>query len=914
MSRAVETGLVDDFLNPASREPAALVVEGEAGIGKTTMWLAILDRAREQGAQVLSARTAAAESALGYGVLADLLDGLDDTVLASLPDPQRIAMERILLQVNVTGPITDQRAVAAGFLSVIEILAARGGLVLAIDDLQWLDASTEHVVGFAARRLSGAVRLLATVRTEPGVNTDTSWLQLPRPDAIQRIRMRPLAIGGLHAVISDRLGQSFARPTMKRIHEISGGNPFYALELARAMGDTTGSFGALPDTLTELVAARVECLDADIGEALLAAACVPAPTVELVARATGADTEQVARMLEDAEDKGIIGIDGQRIRFTHPLLSRGVYTLATAARRRSMHRRLAATVDQPELRARHLALAATSADASTMESLDAAAESARARGAPAAAAEFLDLAIRLGGDTPRRRLRVASHHFSAGDTKRAQVLLEDAVTTMEPGPLRAEASSLLGFVHLFGDSFLEAAGVLERGLDAVGDDLRLRTQLLVTLAYARYNAGQFGRAARRIEEAITHAERLGQPILLSQALGLRAILGFLRGDGLDELRVARAQGMEDPDADMPMAFRPRMQHAMLLAWTGQLEHAHHEMESIRQRCIERGEENELIFVAVHGVLLDIWRGNFADAVLISEDTTERALQLGGDVPLFVAMTIRAALAAYAGRVDDARRDTATALAASMRCGANLLVVWTLTTLGFLELSLGNYEATLSAVAPLLVRLDVAPDATEIVAAAFVPDAVEAMVHLGRFDEAERLAGRLEGNGRRLDRAWMLAAGARSRAMVLAARGDIDAALLAAEQAMTEHDRLPMPFEHARTQLLLGQLERRHRRKDAAAAALKSALATFEDLGIPLWADRARAELDRNHTGPRRSTLLTPSEQRVAELVATGKTNRDVATELYISPKTVEANLARIYRKLDIRSRAELGRRMGAAEV
>ncbi|MDT5112950.1 MAG: hypothetical protein QOE20_4840, partial [Mycobacterium sp.] len=312
MSRAVETGLVDDFLNPASREPAALVVEGEAGIGKTTMWLAILDRAREQGAQVLSARTAAAESALGYGVLADLLDGLDDSVLASLPKPQRIAMERILLQVNATGPITDQRAVAAGFLSVIEILAARGGLVLAIDDLQWLDASTEHVVGFAARRLSGAVRLLATVRTEPGVNTDTSWLQLPRPDAIQRIRMRPLAIGGLHAVISDRLGQSFARPTMKRIHEISGGNPFYALELARAMGDTTGSFGALPDTLTELVAARVECLDADIGEALLAAACVPAPTVELVARATGADTEQVARMLEDAEDKGIIGIDGQR--------------------------------------------------------------------------------------------------------------------------------------------------------------------------------------------------------------------------------------------------------------------------------------------------------------------------------------------------------------------------------------------------------------------------------------------------------------------------------------------------------------------------------------------------------------------------------------------------------------------------
>jgi DNA-binding CsgD family transcriptional regulator len=144
-------------------------------------------------------------------------------------------------------------------------------------------------------------------------------------------------------------------------------------------------------------------------------------------------------------------------------------------------------------------------------------------------------------------------------------------------------------------------------------------------------------------------------------------------------------------------------------------------------------------------------------------------------------------------------------------------------------------------------------------------------------------------------------------MLLAARGDVDEAARSAEVAMAHHDRVAMPFERARTQLLLGQLHRRRRHKDAAAATIKEALAAFEQLGVPLWADRARAELGRANVAPQRAGGLTPSERRVAELAATGMTNREVAAALFISPKTVEANLARIYRKLGIRSRAELGR-------
>ena len=185
--------------------------------------------------------------------------------------------------------------------------------------------------------------------------------------------------------------------------------------------------------------------------------------------------------------------------------------------------------------------------------------------------------------------------------------------------------------------------------------------------------------------------------------------------------------------------------------------------------------------------------------------------------------------------------------------------------------------------------------------------------VARADEAEPLVDALERNGRKQDRPWMLAVGARCRAMVQAARGDVEAAVHSAHRALTEHDRLPMPFERARTQLLLGQLTRRERSE--STSVLRDALAVFEELGAVLWANRARAELAGADAG-RRTTAqarthqgLTPAEQRVAELAASGMTNRDVAGKLFISSKTVEATLARVYRKLGIRSRAELGQRM-----
>jgi ATP/maltotriose-dependent transcriptional regulator MalT len=914
VSRQSESQAVDDFLASVPSGPSALVVEGAAGIGKTTVWLAALDRAQPAGFRVLSTRAVQAESVLAYSALAGLLDGLDDVVFAELPPPQRLAIDRVLLRVSADGPVTDQRAVGAAFLSVIEQFAAQSPVLIAIDDLQWLDAPSRLIISSVVRRLSGPIGVLATVRDGPEYAAAGTWLELRRPDRLRKVLVRPLSLGATHTVLSERLGRSFSRPKMLRIHEFSGGNPFYALELGRAMDDDTwGDETALPTSLAELVGARLGSLAADGREALLAAASLGTPTLELIGCAIDTDAVQVVAILEEAENKGIVQIDGHRLNFTHPLLTRGVYTGAAPARRRDMHRRLARVVDEPELKARHLALAAGNGDTLTLSSLDTAAGLAHVRGAPTAAAELIELAMGLGGDTPERRIRAAGHHFDAGDPGRAKALLEKTIDRLPPGALRGQAMLLLGVVRLYDDSFFEAADLLERAVEQSTENVPSRVRMLVMLAYALFNGGRPEHAMQCVDDAVASASSLGEPGLVSEALGMRVTLRFVLGQGLDQADMRRALEVDDYPPSLPLAARPGVQNALLLAWTGQLDAAAEAMAAIRKRCVERGEENELIFLGFHSALLQVWRGNLAEADLVAEDTMERALQLGGDLPLFIALTIRAMIGAYAGRADEVRRDTAEALAASQRCASHRLAEWPITNLAFLEVSLGNHEAALRTLAPLISMLDRMPQSTEIIAASFVPDAAEAMIGLGRLDEAQRFIDVLESNGRRLDRAWMLAVGARCRAMLLAARGDVEAASEAAARALREHQRLPMPFELARTQLLVGQLQRRQRQRDAASVTLQEALATFHDLGTPLWAERARAEVNRADPVRGGAADLTAAERRVADLAATGITNREMAAALFISPKTVEANLSRIYRKLNIRSRAELGRIIGRAD-
>lgn len=911
--REIESRAVSEFLAAVPSGPAALVLEGAAGIGKTTLWQVAVQRAQSAGFQVLSTRATSAGSVVGYTALADLLSPLGSAEFAEMPPPQRRALDGVLSPASDRGAVPDQRAVAAALVWVAERIGARAPVVLAVDDLQWLDAPSRLVFSAAIRRFNAAVGILATVRDEPDHAGAAAWLELRRPERVRHVRIRPLSLGATHTVLVDQLGRSFARPEIRRIHEISGGNPFYALELGRVSDAGTGfADTTLPARLADVVRTRLADVTPECGDALLAAACMTAATLEAIAAAIGTDARTVATILEPAEASGIIRIDGHRVSYAHPFLACGVYADAAPARRRGMHCRLAEVVDDSELKARHLALAAARADAASLRSLDAAAEHAHLRGAPIAAAEFLDRAIELGRDCAARRIRSAAHHYAAGDPGRARSLLEPTIDRLAPGALRNEAIMLLSTIRMSDDSFGEAAALLADALTSTDRNDTVSVRMSVMLAFALFNGGRQEQALQHADEAVANALLLDTPALLGQALGMRATLRFLVGDGVARTDMRRALELAADPPGVPLAARPVMQNALLLAWTGRFDDAAHEMTVIRQRCMDSGEDSELIFLGFHAALLQVWRGDFSEAERIADATTELARQLDGDLPLFVALTVKAMHGSYAGRVDAVRRDVADALAAAQRCGSQRLSEWPITTLGFLEVSLGNHAAALQALAPLLTALAGTPRSTEIVTASFLPDAVEALVGLRRFAEAEPLVSALERNGARLDRAWMLAVGARCRAMLRAAQGDITAAQRAAQDAIAHHDRLAMPFERARTQLMAGDLLRRQRRRDLATATLRDALAAFEDLGAPLWAERARAALNRA-SGTHTRAGLTASEGRIAELATCGMSNREMAAKLFISPKTVEANLSRIYRKLGIRSRAELGGIVGRVD-
>jgi DNA-binding CsgD family transcriptional regulator len=611
-------------------------------------------------------------------------------------------------------------------------------------------------------------------------------------------------------------------------------------------------------------------------------------------------------------DKGLIGFDGDLIRFAHPLLARSVYTDARPSQRRALHRAFAERVTLLELKARHMALAAASADPETLRALDTAADSARLRGAPAAAAEYLELAMGLGGDTPGRRIRAADHHMRAGDLPRARSLLDGVLQRVSQGLERAMALNVLAGMQIHRNSFPQAAELLVEAFDNAGSNREVQVRTLLLLSFAQLNAGDFAEALDNAERAVSFADVVGDPDLTSQVISMREMVACMSGAGVAEVNLERALELESPYSDAPIALRASGNYAVLMAYAGRLDEASEQIAAVRKRCVERGAETDLIFVSFFSTLINIWRGRYADAQSMAAETVERAAQLGGDHLRVVADTVRALVAAHTGRPEETRQSACAAIDLARQCGSPRLADWSSISLGFLEVSLGNFAAAVTALQPLIDRFHLVPG-TEIVTTGYVPDAVEALIAVGRQADAAPIIEAMNANGRRLDRAWMLATSARCRSLLEAARGDIDAAVASAEHAMTEHDRLPMPFERARTLMLLGQLRRRQRKKELARATLGEAVQIFETLGSPLWAQRARAEFDRINTTPGDELGLTPSERRVAELAASGMTTKDVAAALFISPKTVETNLSRIYRKLGIKSRAELGRIIGQGD-
>jgi len=274
--------------------------------------------------------------------------------------------------------------------------------------------------------------------------------------------------------------------------------------------------------------------------------------------------------------------------------------------------------------------------------------------------------------------------------------------------------------------------------------------------------------------------------------------------------------------------------------------------------------------------------------------------------------VRTLIDAHLGRVDAARVEAGEGLSVATTARDPWAIMLLSGALGFAELTVGNLneaQTSLSRAVHLGDRIGLAEPA----AWRFHGNHIEAVIGLGDLDRAETLLGRLDEWGRGTGRAWTLATAARCRALLLAARGDTGGAVQALEQALRHHDQLAMPFELGRTLLVMGQMQRRAKRKLIAKEHLQRALDLFDSLPAPVWAERARSELSRIGLRPPTPLTLTATEQRVAALAASGHTNRQVAQALFLSPRTVEANLARIYRKLGIASRAELGAAMARTQ-
>jgi DNA-binding CsgD family transcriptional regulator len=690
-----------------------------------------------------------------------------------------------------------------------------------------------------------------------------------------------------------------------RIAETSGGNPYFAIELARAVGDWERGEVVLPNSLQAAVRERLRLLEPEVMEALQIAAACASPRVELVERTL--HSGQAAALLSAAEDDGVIELraDGG-IRFAHPLLAAGVAATVPPSERRRIHVLLSTVVADIEERARHLALAAIGPDAETLRSLEMAADQASRRGAPGVAAELRELAMGLGVVDPELQLRAAEDHFREGAPARAQELLEAAIKGLPPGGKRAEALALMGTIRVEVENFSGAAALFEAALEEAEPMTRLHCSTRIEMAFVAANIGKIAESIAHAARAIEEAERLNDAGLLAEALGVGVLTRFLSGEGVDWESLERALLLEDQYRNTHAARWPSLHAAMLDLWCHRLDASRERLATVARRCTDFGAETDWWHVSFHAAEAAAACGDIAAAEQVVAATMERSLILGTDNSRALALTTRAHFDAWRGDLDGARAAGQEAMDFYATTGMASGPLFAMRALGMAELSAGNPAGAIAWLAPAAESV-VQMGLREPAVVPFLPDAAEGLTALGRVDEASPIVELLEARGRMPEKAWTRAVGARCWGLLLTAQGQLDEAADAYARALATHDEIPhLRYDRARTLLVMAQLQRRANQRSTARESLREAIDLFEAVGALGWANRARGELDLLGLRPGSGEELTPMERQVARLVASGSTNRDVAAALFMSPKTVEAHLGRVYRKLGIHSRAELG--------
>jgi DNA-binding CsgD family transcriptional regulator len=905
VGRVRECAMIDHALRRAATgESSALVVRGEPGIGKT----ALLSYAAQRAADGLVLRTAGleAESDLAFAGLHALLRPVMDK-LGELPDAQAAALAGALGLADA--PSTDRFLVSAATLSLIAAAAEERPLVCVIDDAQWLDSASADALMFAARRLRAEpVAMLFGAR-------EGEARRFPAPG------LSDLLLAGLpENVAGDVLSVSAAGAAVSTrawLLEQAVGNPLALLELPRGLSDEQlEGRAALPEAipltarLQSAFAQRAENLSADTRAALLMAAIDDVgDAATILSAATAAGLHEAA--LDAAERSGLVSITAGRIVFRHPLVRSALYGAATLSERRRAHRALAAVLSgdqQDDRRVWHQALAALAPDEDVATELEASAERARSRAAHASAATAFFRSAELsaeGAGRIRRLAAAAAAAWAAGDPERARGLIARALP-LAVGRSRAELLQLRGTIEArTGDVKAASAMLLEAA--EVADDSSLRLELLVEAADAALYAGDYSQvvalASRgRAVQARTELDRFRKDLL-------GGLAGALSGDYAQAAplltgAIARAELLDDPRS---------------LIWVGRLARlagtiadgsalTARAVTTATARAVTIARERALVSVLPaalqeHSTAL-MARSRFRLAYAAAEEAVGIARDFGQRWGASWSLANLAWIDALRGDETRARGHADAALELASTSGADFMVGWAKRALGLLELTLGRPSEATDQLLPLTIPDR--PESNSIVGLAVTPDLVEAAARSGRLGDLDDQLDRYAEWAERAPAAPRLSLLARCRALV-----DDGNEREQFTTALAHAATLPL-FQQARTELLYGEWLRRGREAREARDHLRRAAEVFQQLGTPPWAQRAEAELRATGETARRrdpSTLddLTPQELQIAGLVASGMTNRQIAAQLYLSPRTIEYHLRKIFTKLRLASRTELVR-------
>lgn len=927
----------DDEFGQALRtlaEGGSVLLEGPAGIGKTALWRALVARLRDDGALVLAAAPTETEAALPLAGLADLLRPLTGAV-ADLPEPQRRAAEAVLLQIQPTEEAMDERALGAAVRTLLDGAVAAGApVVVAVDDAPWLDPPSERALRFAVRRVPGAATLVSHRTTGPA----PAPLGLDRDDVrLTRIELAPLGVGSLHRLLRERLGTTLSRPLLTRVAREAGGVPLLAIELARAatrLPHPPRPSDELPvvASMRELLSGSLAALPDNGRDALRLAAllAVPRPADLAAAGVRPAD-------LDPAEEAGLVTVTETTVEFAHPMYASVLRAETPAGERRRLHGLLAGLVTDPDERARHLAHGTVAPDEAVAAEVTRSAGRLRRRGAPELAAELFD---RAGELTPsataagveagqRRRLEALRCRFDAGAYEAARTGAR-ALAGDATGELRAEALLLCAAVAwnvddasgpavaAAGDALASVppesplAGRIHAHLsmfyDAPADAIPHAEAACALLAGARDRAGTSaprapGVSVDDLSDGRRGAGRDDDRALLSASLLELFIQEVRAGRPARTVLLDDALALEDDGPSWLSGTVPAVW------WKAVDDHdrARDRLATMLRRAQSVDDEPSQHEALMHLGEAELSAGRWDAAGRHIAAARELGEQLG--TGMVGEDWLAAMLDAHRGRLSEA----ATAAEAGLRRAAETDDSWArrihLGLAAFTALCAGRSADAVAHYRDMSAQLE-QTGLVEPLAQRFEPDWIEACVAVGDLDGAAAVLHRLSERHRRLPRPWTRLGLARSTVLLRSAAGDdLAPALDDLTAARAEGAADTVPLDRARCLLIAGIALRRAKRRRDARTALTGAAAEFAALGAAAFEERARAELARIGGRPAAPRTLTATEERVARLAAAGQTNRLIAEALFVSPKTVESNLARVYQKLGIGSRAELGAAM-----